>query len=57
MSLKLKVKMYLLLGTPYETSDDIMELINFLRDITSKAVRYNTIKTSVNLLSSVFVTI
>lgn len=50
MSLKLKVKMYLLLGTPYETSDDIMELINFLRDITSKAVRYNTIKTSVNPL-------
>ena len=50
MSLNLKVKMYLLLGTPYETSDDIMELINFLRDITSKAVRYNTIKTSVNPL-------
>jgi len=50
IALKLKVKMYLLLGTPGETTDDIMELINFLRQLTSKGVRYNTITTSVNPL-------
>lgn len=50
ISLKLKVKMYLLLGTPNETTDDIMELINFIRSITSRGVRYNTIRTSINPL-------
>ncbi|MCD7781407.1 MAG: radical SAM protein [Methanosphaera sp.] len=50
ISLKLKVKMYLLLGTPGETSEDIMELINFMRSIHAKGVRYNTIKTSINPL-------
>ncbi len=50
IDLKLKVKMYLLLGTPGETTDDVLELVNFLRSITSKGVRYNTIKTSVNPL-------
>ena len=50
VNLKLKVKLYLLLGTPGETTDDIMDLINFIRKITSKGVRYNTIRTSVNPL-------
>ncbi len=50
IELKLKVKMYLLLGTPGETTEDIMDLINFLRSITSKSVRYNTLRTSVNPL-------
>ena len=48
--LKLKIKMYLLLGTPGETNDDVMELVNFLRSITSRGVRYNAITTSVNPL-------
>lgn len=50
INLKLKVKMYLLLGTPGETTEDIMELVNFVRDITSQGVRYNTLRTSVNPL-------
>lgn len=50
VNLKLKVKMYLLLGTPGETTEDIMDLINFVREITSKGVRYNTLRTSVNPL-------
>ena len=50
MKLKLKVKMYLLLGTPQETTEDVLELINFLRELVSRNVRYNTITTSVNPL-------
>lgn len=50
IDLKLKVKMYLLLGTPNETTETIMDLINFVRNITSQGVRYNTIRTSVNPL-------
>lgn len=50
VSLKLKIKMYLLLGTPGETTEDVLELVNFLRNITSRGVRYNTVKTSVNPL-------
>jgi len=50
LELKLKVKMYLLLGTPGETTEDVMELIDFLRNITSRGVRYNAITTSVNPL-------
>ncbi|WP_455645863.1 radical SAM protein [Methanosphaera sp.] len=50
ISLKLKVKMYLLLGTPGETTEDVMDLVNFIRNITSKGVRYNTLTTSVNPL-------
>ncbi|RAP47577.1 MAG: radical SAM protein [Methanosphaera sp. rholeuAM6] len=50
LDLKLKVKMYLLLGTPGETNEDVLELVNFLRSITSRGVRYNTISTSVNPL-------
>ena len=48
LNLNLKVKMYLLLGTPGETNEDVMELIDFIRTITSRGVRYNTISTSVN---------
>lgn len=50
MDLKLKIKMYLLLGTPGETKEDVLELVNFIRGITSRGVRYNTIRTSVNPL-------
>lgn len=50
IDLKFKVKMYLLLGTPGETTDTVMELINYLRGILSRGVRYNTIKTSINPL-------
>lgn len=50
IDLKFKVKMYLLLGTPGESSDTVMELINYLRGILSRGVRYNTIKTSINPL-------
>lgn len=50
MNLKLKIKLYLLMGIPGETTEDLLELINFLRQITSKSVRYNTIRTSVNPL-------
>ncbi len=50
VDLKLKVKMYLLLGTPNETSEEVMDLVNFLRGLLSKGIRYNTIKTSVNPL-------
>ena len=50
INLKLKVKMYLLLGTPGETKEDVLELVNFIRGITSRGVRYNTVKTSVNPL-------
>lgn len=50
IGLKLKVKMYLLLGTPGETKEDVLELVNFIRGITSRGVRYNTVKTSVNPL-------
>ena len=50
MKLKLKVKMYLFLGNSRETTDDILELVNFLRTITSRGVRYNAITTSVNPL-------
>ena len=50
IDLKFKVKMYLLLGTPGETTDNVMDLVNFIRSILSRGVRYNTIKTSVNPL-------
>lgn len=50
IELKLKIKLYLLLGTPGETTDDVMELVNFVRNITCKGIRYNTLKTSVNPL-------
>lgn len=50
MNLKFKIKMYLLLGTPGETKEDVLELVNFIRSITSRGVRYNTIRTSVNPL-------
>lgn len=50
IDLKFKVKMYLLLGTPGETTEDVMDLVNFLRNIVGRGVRYNTIKTSVNPL-------
>lgn len=50
IDLKFKVKMYLLLGTPGESTDTVMDLVNYLRGILSKGVRYNTIKTSINPL-------
>ena len=50
INLKLKVKLYLLLGTPGESKEDVLELVNFIRGITSRGVRYNTVKTSVNPL-------
>ncbi len=50
LDLKLKVKMYLLLGTPGETNEDVLELVNFLRNMTARGVRFNTITTSINPL-------
>lgn len=50
LDFKFKIKMYLLLGTPGETADTVMELVNYLRNILSQGVRYNTIKTSINPL-------